>query len=60
MEILGVFLRTLTFLGMPAYIQMKELEKFALFVDLKEGTMSVRSKIGAPIILSHGIILLIR
>ena len=53
-------MRTLTFLGMPAYIQMKEVEKSAFFVDRKKGRMSVRSKICVPIILSFGIILLIR
>ena len=59
-EILRCFLRSLTFLVMPAYNQMKEVEKHSLFVDRKKERMSVRSKIGVPIILFFDMILLIR
>jgi len=45
---------------MPAYNQMKEVEKHSLFVDRKKERMSVRSKIGVPIILFFDMILLIR
>jgi len=58
-EILRCFLRSLTFLGMPAYNQMKEVEKRALFVDRKKRIMIDRSKI-APENRFPGIILLIR
>jgi len=39
---------------------MEEAEKSAFFVDRKKRRMSVRSKIGKPIILFFDIILLIR
>jgi hypothetical protein len=58
LKILRGFLRTLTFLVMPAYKQMKEAEKHALFVNKKEGMMSVRSKIRIAITLLVSIILL--
>lgn len=51
---------TLTFLGMPAYKYMEELEKSAFFVDRKKGIIIDRSKNGKPTILFLDIILLIR